>query len=164
MRIFTKLLTVSAALAAAAPAAAQYYSNPYSGYGYAQPYGYTQPYGYAQSYAVNTSVAEQQCTAAVQNRLYNRRSSIGGILGSLLGTNTSGRVVAVTRVSPRSDGMIRVRGLASSGRMAYNNYGQYGIGAYGALGYGSANSADLSFRCDVGYNGAVYDVSINRRY
>ena len=39
MRIFTKLLTVSVALAAAAPAAAQYYSNPYSGYGYAQPYG-----------------------------------------------------------------------------------------------------------------------------
>src|SRR5438309_5580173 len=109
MRIFTKLLTVSAALAAAAPAAAQYYSNPYS--------GYAQSYGYAQPYAVNTSVAEQQCTAAVQNRLYNRRG-VGGILGSILGTNTSGRVVAVTRVTASSNGMIRVRGLASSGRMA----------------------------------------------
>ena len=32
--------------------------------------------------------------------------------------------------------MIRVRGLASSGRMAYNGYGPYGVGAYGALGYG----------------------------
>ena len=82
----------------------------------------------------------------------------------MLGTRTTGRVVAVTRVTPSSNGMIRVRGLASSGRMAYNDYGQYGVGAYGALGYGSANAADLSFRCDVGYNGAVYGVSINRRY
>ena len=163
MRIFTKLLTASAALAAAAPAAAQYYSNPYSSYGYAQPYGYAQTYGYAQPYAVNTNVAAQQCSAAVQNRLYNR-SSIGSILGAVLGTNTSGRVVAVTQASLRSNGMVRVRGLASSGRMAMNGYGPYGVGAYGAAGYGYANQADLSFRCDVGLNGAVYNVSINRRY
>jgi hypothetical protein len=173
MRIFTKLLTAGAVLATAAPAAAQYYSNPYSGYRYAQPYnyaqsyGYAQPnygrsYGYAQPYAVNTTVAAQQCSSAVQNRLYNR-SSIGGILGAVLGTNTNGRVVAVTQVSPRSNGMVRVRGLASSGRYAYNNYGPYGVGAYGASGYGYASQADLSFRCDVGMNGAVYRVSINRR-
>ena len=31
---------------------------------------------------------------------------------------------------------MRVRGLASSGRYAYNSYGPYGVGAYGALGYG----------------------------
>ena len=99
--------------------------------------------------------------AAVQNRLYNR-TSIGGILDAL-GTNTTGRVVSVTQVSPRSNGLIRVRGLASSGRMAYNGYGPYGVGAYGALGYNYANAADLSFRCDVAPNGAVYSVSINRR-
>jgi len=163
MRIFTKLLTASAALAAAAPAAAQYYSNPYSSYGYAQPYGYAQTYGYAQPYAVNTTAAAQRCSAAVQNRLYNR-SSIGSILGAVLGTNTSGRVVSVTQISPRSNGMVRVRGLASSGRYAMNGYGPYGVGAYGAAGYGYANQADLSFRCDVGLNGAVYNVSINRRY
>jgi hypothetical protein len=170
MRIFTKLLTASAALAATAPAAAQYYSNPYSSsayaqpYGYAQTYGYAQPYGYGQSaYAVNTTAAAQQCSSAVQSRLYNR-SSIGGILGAVLGANTSrGRVVAVTQVSPRSNGMVRVRGLASSGRYASNGYGAYGVGAYGAAGYGYANQADLSFRCDVGMNGAVYSVSINRR-
>jgi hypothetical protein len=168
MRIFTKLLTASAALAAAAPAAAQYYSNPYSSayaqpYGYAQTYGYAQPYGYGQSgYAVNTTAAAQQCSSAVQNRLYNR-SSIGGILGAVLGTSSSGRVVAVTQVSPRSNGMVRVRGLASSGRYASNGYGAYGVGAYGAAGYGYASQADLSFRCDVGMNGAVYSVSINRR-
>jgi hypothetical protein len=56
-----------------------------------------------------------------------------------------------------------VRGIASSGRYAYNNYGPYGVGAYGAMGYNYANSADLSFRCDVAPNGAVYSVSINRR-
>ncbi|MFL6722453.1 MAG: hypothetical protein ACJ8FT_11735 [Sphingomonas sp.] len=175
MRIISKLLAATAALAAAGPAAAQYYSNPYSGYGYAQSYGYSQPYaqsygysqqyarpyGYAQTYAVNTNVAAQQCSAAVQNRLYNR-SSIGGILGAVLGTSTTGRVVSVTQVSPRSNGTVRVRGLASSGRYASNGYGAYGVGAYGALGYGS--QADLSFRCEVGMNGQVYNVSINRRY
>jgi hypothetical protein len=59
---------------------------------------------------------------------------------------------------------MRIRGLASSGRMAYNNYGPYGVGAYGALGYGYNNAADLSFRCDVDYRGYVRNVDINRRY
>jgi hypothetical protein len=146
-----------AALAAAAPGAAQY--------GYARPYGYSQygsQYGYGYG-AANTSVATQQCTAAVQNRLYNR-TSIGGILGAVLGANTmsNARVLGVTRVTP-SNGFIRVRGIASSGRMAYNNYSPYGYGAYGALGYGYNQSADLSFKCDVDYRGYVRDVDINRR-
>ena len=98
-----------------------------------------------------------------QSRLYNRQS-IGGVLGVLLGANTTGRVVGVTQVNPRSDGTVRVRGIASSGRYASNGYGPYGVGAYGAMGYGYANAADLSFRCDVAPNGAVYNVSINRRY
>jgi hypothetical protein len=146
-----------AALAAAAPAAAQYgYANPY---GRAQPYGYSQ-YGYG---AANTSVATQQCTAAVQNRLYNR-TSIGGIIGAVLGANTmtNARVLGVTRVTP-SNRYIRVRGIASSGRYAYNNYSPYGVGAYGALGYGYRQAADLSFKCDVDYRGYVRDVDINRR-
>jgi hypothetical protein len=158
-----------ATMAAAAPAAAQYYSQPYGygqSYGYAQPYArsynYGQSYGYGQSYAMNTSAASQQCTAAVQNRLYNR-SSIGGILGTLLGANTRGQVLSITQVNPRGNGTVRVRGLATSGRYASNGYGRYGEGAYGALGYGYNNAADLSFRCDVGPNGAVYNVSINRR-
>ena len=90
MSMMKKILGVGAgiaAIAAASPATAQYY-------GYAQPYA--QPYGYGQSYAygygMNTNVAASQCTAAVQNRLYNR-TSIGGILGVILGANTaSGRV------------------------------------------------------------------------
>jgi hypothetical protein len=112
---------------------------------------------------MNTNAAAQQCSAAVQNRLYNRRS-IGSILGAFLGENTTGRVVSITQVAPRSNGTVRVRGLASSGRYAYNGYGAYGEGAYGALGYGYRNAADLSFRCDVAPNGAVYNVDINRRY
>jgi hypothetical protein len=148
MRITMKFLAGGAGLAAlagAAPAAAQY--------------------GYAPSgaYGINTDMAAQQCTAAVQNRLYNRQS-IGGILGAFLGANTTGRVVAVTQVAPRSNGMVRVRGLASSGRYAYNDYGPYGVGAYGALGYNYGSAADLSFRCDVDFRGYVRNVDINRRY
>lgn len=161
MRMMTKILGLGAGLAAisaAAPAAAQYYQYGYNPYAYSNPYAYN---GYA--YGMNTSVAAQQCSAAVQSRLYNR-NSIGGILGAVLGTNTTGRVVAVTQISPRDNATLRVRGLASSGRMAYNGYGPYGMGAYGALGYNYANAADLSFRCDVAPNGAVYNVRINRRY
>jgi hypothetical protein len=160
MRTMTKILAGAAAFAAltaAAPSAAQYYgyqSNPYS-------YSQQRSYGYA-PYAMNSSAATQQCTAAVQNRLYNR-TSIGGILGAVLGTNTRGRVLSITQATPTRNGM-RIRGLASSGRMAYNNYGPYGVGAYGGLGYGYANQADLSFRCDVDYRGYVRNVDINRRY
>ena len=150
-----------AALAAAAPAAAQYgYGYGYNPYGYASQYGYNQ-YAYG---GVNTNVAAQQCTAAVQNRLYNR-TSIGGIIGALLGANTmnQSRVLGVTRVT-QNNGYVRVRGIASSGRFAYNNYSPYGVGAYGALGYGYQQAADLSFKCDVDYRGYVRDVDINRRY
>lgn len=162
MSMIKFLGTGALALAAASPAAAQYYGySPYA----ANPYGSSQ-YGYSQyGYGVNTSAAVQQCSAAVQSRLYNR-TSLGSILGSLVGipTTSYGRVVSVTRVSMRSDGLLTVRGLADSGRSAYNGYGPYGVGAYGALGYNYANTADLSFRCTVAPNGAVYNVSINRRY
>jgi hypothetical protein len=155
MRTMIKILAGAAgvaAIAAAAPASAQYY-----------PYGYSQ-YGYANTYAVNPAVAAQQCTAAVQSRLYNR-TSIGGILGAFLGVNTASnaRVLAVTQTAPTRSGT-RIRGVASSGRYAYNNYSPYGIGAYGALGYGYNQAADLNFKCDVDYRGYVRDVDITRRY
>jgi hypothetical protein len=164
MRIFTKILAGTAGVAAfgaAAPAAAQYGYAP----GYAQPYGYARPYAQPYGYApvANTNAAVQQCSAAVQNRLYNR-SSIGGILGAVLGANTTGRILSVTQVTPRNNGNVRVRGLASSGRYASNGYGPYGVGAYGALGYNSAAAADLTFKCDVDYRGYVRNVDINRRY
>ena len=163
MRTMTKILAGTAgmaALAAAAPAAAQYYPYGYNSY---NPYGTYSPYSYG-AYGVGANVAEQQCTAAVQNRLASR-TSLGAILGSLVGlpTNMSGRVTGITSATNTRYGM-RVRGVASSGRYAYNNYGPYGYGAYGALGYGYANSSDLSWRCDVDNRGYVRDVDINRRY
>jgi hypothetical protein len=177
MRMMTKMLAGAAglaAIAASAPAAAQYYpygygsSYPgYSGYGYSgYPSGYGSYNGYSAygAYGANSNVAASQCTAAVQNRLYNR-TSLGAILGSVVGlpTNMSGRVLSITSSTPTRSGT-RIRGLASSGRSAYNGYGAYGVGAYGSLGYGYNAAADLSFRCDVDYRGYVRDVDINRRY
>jgi len=173
MRNITKLLAGAAglaAIAAATPASAQYYngyygnsynngyygnrySNGYSGYGYTN--------GYSNGY-VNASAAAQQCSAAVQRRLYNR-TSIGSILGSLVGiTTNTARVLSITAERPNRYGM-RIDGLASSGRMAYNNYSAYGVGAYGALGYNYAQQADLSFHCNVDANGYVRSVKINRQ-
>jgi len=153
MRMIKKIFAGTAgiaALGAAAPAAAQYYPN--NSY-------VDNSYGYE----MNSNAAAQQCTAAVQNRLYNR-TSVGSILGSLVGvpTRPAGRVVSITSSMPTRFGM-RVRGLATSGRYAYNSYGPYGYGAYGALGYRYNAAADLSWRCDVDYRGYVRNVDINRR-
>jgi hypothetical protein len=136
----------AAALVTAVPASAQY------------PYGYGSPaYGAYGGYGINTQVAAQQCTAAVQNRLYTR-TGLGGIVGSLFGlSGTSARVLSVTRVTP-SRGYVRVRGLATTGRYAYN---PYGAGYYGALAAGYV--PDLRFRCDVDYRGYVRNVDIRRR-
>ena len=148
MTMYTKIFAGAAgvaALATAAPSAAQYY-------GYAQPnYGY----GYNNN---ATNMAAQRCAAAVQSRLHTRTSS-GGILGALLGvrTATTGRVLQVTQVNPNRRSVV-VRGLATSGRAAYN---PYGYGAYGAVGYNY--QPDLSFRCAIDYNGYIRDVDINRR-
>ena len=155
MTMLTKIFAGAAgvaALATAAPAAAQYYSYAPR---YASPYG--APYGNAYGYNANmTNMAAQQCAAAVQSRL-NRSVGMTGILGAVLGARQSGgRVLQVTQVNPRRN-MVRVRGYANSGA----NYGPYGYGAYGATGYGY--QPDLSFKCDVDYRGYVRDIDINRR-
>jgi len=157
MTFTTKMLTAGSVIAAlaAAPAAAQY------GYGYVPPqqygYSYGAPYGNAYGYQQNASaVAAQRCSAAVQQRL-STRVGLQGILGAVLGARASGgRVLQVTDVRPRRN-MVRVRGLANSGA----SYGPYGVGAYGAVGYGY--QPDLSFRCDVDYRGYVRDIDIDRR-
>jgi len=158
MKILTKLLAGGAGLAAlatAVPAAAQYYS-PY-GYGYATPatnYGYNYGYNYAR---VNTQTAVNQCTAAVQSRLYSRRG-LSSIVTSLFGlSGTSPRVLSVTKVDPNRT-TIRVRGTATSGRYTSN---PYGYGYYGAVAAGYV--PDLQYRCDVDYRGYVRDVDIRRR-
>ena len=122
-----------------------------------KPIGYAQTYGYG----ANTSVARSSAPPQSRAGSITARASVDPRRRARRQHHR--RVVSVTQVSPRSNGMVRVRGLASSGRYAYNGYGPYGVGAYGALGYSYANAADLRFRCDVGPNGAVYNVSINRR-
>ena len=163
MTKFSKLLAGAAGLAAfaAAPAAAQY-AYQYGQYGtqYGTQYGYSPyaPYGNAYGYNAQrnmTSVAVQQCTAAVQNRL-SSRVGLQGILGSVLGVPAAtGRVLNITQVQPRNNRTVRVRGLANSGQSPY------GVGAYGAVGYGY--QPDLSFKCDVDAWGRVRDININRR-
>ena len=134
-----------AALAAASPVSAQYYS----------PYG--NAYGYHNNAA--TDMAAQRCAAAVQNRLSHRGST--GIISQLFGINnySNARVLNVTQVVPRAQ-TVRVRGVASSGRLAYN---PYGTGYYGMLGSNYAQAADLTFNCTVDYRGFVRDIDINRR-
>lgn len=146
MTMFTKLFGGAglAAIAAATPAAAQYYP----------------PYGNAYGYYGNnnmTQLAVNQCTAAVQNRL-STRVGLQGVLGAVLGSQSAGgRVLSITRVNPRRS-TVRVTGLANSGRYAYS---PYGYGYYGAVG--AAYQPDLSFRCDVDYRGRIRDIDINRR-
>src|SRR5689334_13984693 len=143
-----------AALAVAAPAGALCYS----GYGYP---GYGNPYGgnvigqvlndvlgngYG-NYGANSQVAVNQCAAAVQSRLsgYNGYSGYGY-------ANTGARVLGISRVEPRSNGELVVRGVANSGR----------YGAYGYNGYNNQDQVDLTWRCRVDYRGFVRDIDINR--
>ena len=65
------------------------------------------------------------------------------------------RVTAITDVQRRS-GTLRVKGLIATGQ-GYQ-------GAYGAQGYDAryANAADLTFRCNVDYRGAVSNVRLTR--
>ena len=154
MQAITKFLAGGAAIAAlasAAPAAAQYY--PGYGYGYGYPNGGNVVgqvlnqvlgggYG-AYGYGVNSQAAVNQCAAAVQQRL-------GGGYGSY-GYNSygGGRVLGISRVEQRSNGGLTVRGVASSGR-------------YAAYCYGAQAPVDLTWKCKVDYRGFISDIDLNR--
>jgi len=144
MKPFTKLLAgcgVMLATGIAAPAAAQYYPGygAYAGGGYG---AYQQPGypgagyggGYAGAYGPDRQVAINQCASAAQARL-------GGYGG--------GRVLGISEVSPRLDGGMTVRGVASSG--GYAN----------AYGYGAEPRVDLTWRCRTDIRGYIRDVTIN---
>jgi hypothetical protein len=155
MKAVTKFLAggvAIAALAVAAPAAAQYYpAYPGTGYGYpGTGYGYPGTgYGYPGygngmgGYGVNSQAAVNQCANAVQARLgggYGYNGYNGGYGG--------GRVLGISRVEPRSNGGLTVRGVATSGR---------------ALGYGyTPNSpVDLVWKCRTDYRGLIVDLDID---
>jgi hypothetical protein len=162
MTIMTKIFAGGlglAAIAAATPANAQY---GYPAYGYPS---YGAPYGNAYGYYSNAGaeqMAAQRCAAEVETRLH-RGTNVGGVLASILGVRTApaGRVLSIHDVKSTNVSM-RVRGIADSGRMAYNS-GPYGYGAYGAVGYNYATAGDLSFKCVVDYQGRIRDVDIVRR-
>lgn len=181
-----KLVAGAAGLAAlvgfASPAAAQYYpGNPGYGYGYnnnpvgqivGQILGYGRyPYGnYGYNQYANQSSAIDQCARAVEARLGGYRGGYygygnvpyGGGYGSPYGYGYNqgyggGRVQGITRVDRKSYGL-KVYGVASSGYRGYQGYGQRGYGSYGY-----SNGADLSFNCEVRYDGRIRDINLNRR-
>jgi len=151
MKAVTKFLAVGvaiAALAIAAPAAAQYYpgyGSPYGGYGYGAPSvigsiinGVTGGYGYNNGYGYNvrggSQVAVNQCSAAVQQRI--------GYGGYGYGAGYGGGV-SVNSVEIRNGGGYKVRGIA--------NAAGYGAGAVG-------------FSCRTDPRGLVVDVDLNNGY
>lgn len=181
MKLLPTLAAIGAFGAIAAPAAAQYYPQPnYPQPSYPQPnyqpnypqpgYGYPQP-GYGTGnpitdgiinqitgnrYAVNDRQAIARCVSAAQAQFgnsYRNNAYAYNQYGQRWNYNPSyqvnARVTAVTRVERRNWG-VKVNGLMSSGL------------PFGG-GYNQANAmSDLSFRCDVNYNGAVTNLRVNR--
>ena len=154
MRAITKILAGGAAIAAvasAAPAAAQYYPGyGYPGYGYGsgnvigQVLNDVLGNGYG-SYGANSQVAVNQCAAAVQQRLSGGYNGYGY---NNYAYNNGARVLGISRVEPRSNGEVMVRGVANSGRYAY--------------GYNGQGQVDLTWKCRVDYRGFIRDIDINR--
>ena len=162
MKAITKFLAggvAIAALAAAAPAAAQYYPGYGSPYGYGMPgmgggYGYS-PYG---GYGANSQVIASQCANAVQSRLsggyvggYGGYGAYGGGYGyngygPYGGGYGGGRVLGISRVEQGIAGGITVRGVATSGRY---------VG-----GYGTNSQVDLLWKCRTDYRGAIVDIDV----
>lgn len=142
MKAITKVLAAAVAfggLAAAAPAAAQYYP----GYGYGYPgyggvvgsiiNGVTNPYGgYGYNMPGGSQVAANQCSAAVQQRL-GRYGGYG-----------YGRVLGIQSVQVAPGGGYRVHGVATSG----------------GYGYGGGT---MRFSCRTDPRGFVMDVDFNNR-
>jgi hypothetical protein len=175
MSALSKILIGGAGVAAlvgvASPAAAQYYPGPY-GYnngggvvgaiinaigGYGQyPYG---NYGYGQT---NDNYAVNQCSRAVEARLnqsgygYRQPYGYGQPYGYPGYANPYGgaRIAGITRIERKSNGRLKVYGVAMS------NAG-YGNQPYG-YGYQNAARPDLRFNCKIDRYGRVTDVDIDR--
>jgi len=182
-KITMSVAGLAAAAGMAAPAAAQYYPqnngggivgaiiNSVTGGGYGQyPQG---NYGYGQ---VSQRAVVQQCAAVAEQRLSGQYRGQGygayngngyqngygqqgysqrgyGQQGYGYQNQSGGRVLGVTSVERRSNGGLRVRGVATSGA-----YGQQGY----QNGYGANGQADLSFNCKVNARGQVTDVNFTR--
>jgi hypothetical protein len=169
----TKILAggvAMAALAAAAPAAAQYYPGYGYGGGYGGGYGYGSPYGYGNGGVIgsiingvtggygggygyngygygggaNSQVAVNQCASAVQQRLSGGGYGGYGYNGYASG---GGRVLGISRIEPRSNGGLTVRGVASSGRYGYS--------------YGGQQQIDLTWKCRTDIRGFITGIEVD---
>lgn len=192
MKAFTKFLAGGlglAAMAASAPAAAQYYPG-YPGGGYGYPGG-----GYGnngvidilgqilggRSYASNERYAVEQCVRAVEYRINTRgldneggrysQYGYGYGYNNRYGNGYQGaRVTSVTQVSRRSNGGLKVYGYASTGLGGYggNPYGYgnqgYGYDRGGYGGYGYQQQGDAQFNCSIDRNGRITDIDAKRAY
>jgi hypothetical protein len=189
MTHLTRLLA-GAALAgvAAVPAAAQYQNYPYQ-QTYPQQYPYQQtypqqqypqtyPYGYPQGstgnpvtdiidqllgnrYNVTDRQAVRRCAQAAMSQAAAQYGGGYGGYGNYNNYNNYNRGTGVYRVTSITDVERRSNGLRVSGLMSGN--GGYGNGRYGNQGYGYENrgyGGQLSFRCNVDYNGSVTGVRV----
>ena len=166
-----------AALASAAPAAAQYYP----GYGQPNILGQVlnQVLGGGQGYGVHPQMAVQRCAAAVEQRInqryrttYSPYGGYGGYGGYNAYAQGGARVLGVTSVERRSSNGLRVRGVATanahmSGYSPYGAYGQGGYSGYGGYqggygGYAPQPTAEMTFKCNVDYRGYITDIDVDR--
>ena len=181
MRIVHFLAAGAATLAVAVPAAAQSpYPYPYPQQGYAYPaqqgYAYPGQQGYGgqnvigqivsqllgNRYNVSDRTAVTQCASAAMSQAsapyrprYSGYHQGYGYPGYNQARNPAMRVTAITDVRRQNRGL-RVSGLMTSGMHAgYAPYGQ-------AHGYHNQAQSDLTFRCNVAYNGQVTSVRIGR--
>ena len=141
MKAVSKILAggvAIAALASAAPAAAQYYP----GYGQQNVLGQVLNQvlggGNQYGYGMNSQAAVQRCAAAVEQRINQRYNNAGyggyGGYGGYNAYNQGGaRVLGVTSVERRSGNGLRVRGVATARATA--GHGGYGGGYGGYNGY-----------------------------
>jgi hypothetical protein len=186
MKAVSKILLSGAALAAlasAAPAAAQY-----PGYGYGYGYGYQNNNVVGsilnsilggRSYGQNDRYAIDMCVRATEARLNGYQGAYGYGYGTYGGYGNNGynngyngaRVVSITNLERRSNGGLKVYGLATAGYNSrygygggYNNGYNNGYGGYNnGYGYNGYGGAQLRFNCKINYRGQVTDVDIDRR-
>lgn len=194
MKAITKFLAGGlglAAMAASAPAAAQYYPG-YPGGGYGYPGG-----GYGggnvvsdilgqilggRSYASNERYGVEQCVRAVEYRINTRgldneggryrQYGYGQGYNNRYGNGYAGaRVTSVTQVQRRSNGGLKVFGYATTGVGGYGGgYGGYGGGygypnqgyGYGNPGYGYGAQGDAQFDCTIDRYGRITDIDAKR--
>lgn len=181
-----------AAMAAAAPAAAQYYpGNP--GYGYGGQYGGQYGYGNrgvlggildqilgGRSYAHNQRYLVEQCVRAVEHRINTRgldnergryrNYGYGYGYNNQYRNYNGARVVSVTDVRRRSDGRTKVYGYANTGRSGQYGWGSpyghqgYGYDRQGYGNYGYQMPADARFDCTFDRYGRLRDIDAKRHY